>query len=439
MVVMRKLPKRVRISFHTPGLTHFGGLFLLQGLVRQVGLPRLLVQAVRFRRWNTVYTISEELLAILYPILLGLGRLETARLLQQNGTFQYLTGLRRYPDTSTLRRFLTRFGQHGLAAFGRLHDRCRHQFLRGRRAIFDLDTTVLTVYGQQQGAAVGCSFQPLLCFEGGSGICWEAQWLPGDAHPLAAATALLERAWVKLPSSVRRVWVRADPAFQSEAFLAFLEGKRAVYTLAARMSRGLQQRLGGLRYHRYGSGLESSAPFRDRSAPGAGGTLAAIAFVHVGGLQLRSGGDQWRVATAERMEGLQRAGHGGVGNSRAQKRLCRRPHSAKRLGSQRSVFPLGAVRLQPAAVVQAVVFACSVEADQHSDPAQPLVVGARPVGEASGPPDAAIATQLSVSGAIPARAAADRTPTSQVALKTCLAPEHINSKTRNSQAYQKCA
>jgi len=261
---MRKLPKRVRISFDTPGLTHFGGLYLLQGLVRQLGLPRLLVQAIRFRRWNTAYTVSEELLAILYPILLGLGRLETARLLQQNSTFQYLTGLRRYPDASTLRRFLTRFGQHGLAAFGRLHDRCRRRFLRGGKAVFDLDTTVLTVYGQQQGAAVGFnphkrgrrSFHPLLCFEGGSGICWEAQWLPGDAHPLSSATRLLERAWAKLPASVRGVRVRADPAFQSEGFLAFLERKRAVYAVAARMSRGLQQRLGGLRYHRYGSGLE---------------------------------------------------------------------------------------------------------------------------------------------------------------------------------------
>jgi hypothetical protein len=261
---MRKLPKRIRISFHAAALTHFGGLYLLQSFVRQLGLPRLLAQAIRFRRWNIRYTVSEELLAILYPILLGLGRMETTRLLQHNSTLQYLAGLRRYPDPSTLRRFLTRFGQRGLRAFVRLHDRLRRHFLQGGSAVFDLDTTVLTVYGQQQHAAVGFnprkrgrpSFHPLLCFEGGSGICWEAQFLPGDAHPLPATAALLQRAWEKLPPRVRRVAVRADPAFYDQKLLAFLEEKRAVYAVAARLGRDLKQRLEGLRYRRYRSGLE---------------------------------------------------------------------------------------------------------------------------------------------------------------------------------------
>ncbi|MCW5553715.1 MAG: hypothetical protein KIS67_16350 [Verrucomicrobiae bacterium] len=33
-------------------------------------------------------------LALLYPILLGLGRIETSSFLHANGAFQYLTGLR---------------------------------------------------------------------------------------------------------------------------------------------------------------------------------------------------------------------------------------------------------------------------------------------------------------------------------------------------------
>jgi hypothetical protein len=266
MVVMRKLPKRVRISFHAVALTHFGGLYLLQSFVRQLGLPRLLVQAIRFRRWNTAYTISEELLAILYPIALGLGRIETTRLLQHNGTFQYLAGLRRYPDPSTLRRFLTRFGQRGLPAFVRLHDRFRRHFLSRCSAIFDLDTTVLTVYGKQEKAEVGFnprkrgrpSFHPLLCFEGGSGICWEAEYLPGDAHPLPATAPLLQRAWAKLPPGVRRLAVRADPAFYDQKLLTFLEEKRAWYVVAARLRRDLKRQLEGLQYRGYGSGLETA-------------------------------------------------------------------------------------------------------------------------------------------------------------------------------------
>ena len=42
----------------------------------------------------------------MYPIVLGLDRLETASFLRSNGTFQYLTGLPSFPDPQTLRRFL---------------------------------------------------------------------------------------------------------------------------------------------------------------------------------------------------------------------------------------------------------------------------------------------------------------------------------------------
>lgn len=261
---MRKLPRNVRISFQTDALTHFGGLYLLQSFVRRSRLLRLLAQAVRFRRWNASYPTAKELLAIIYPIILGLGRVETTRLLQQNGVFQYLTGLPTYPNPSTLRRFLTRFGQRGLRGFLRLHDHLRIHFLNRMTVIFDLDTTVLTVYGRQEKAKVGFnpkkrgrpSFHPLLCFEGGSGICWEGEWLPGDAHPLPHTVPLLQRAWAKLPVSVGRISVRADPAFYDQKFLAFLEEKPAFYVIAARLSRDLKQRLEGLRYHQYRSGLE---------------------------------------------------------------------------------------------------------------------------------------------------------------------------------------
>jgi hypothetical protein len=267
MVVRRKLPKSVRISFPAESLTHFGGLYLLQAMIRRWGLPRLRYDALRFRRWNVCYTTSEELLAVVYPILLGLGRLETTRLLQHNGVFQYLTGLRRYPDPSTRRRFLSRLAASGWTAFGGLHDRLRTRFLTRRAVIFDLDTTVLTVYGRQQKAKVGfnprkrgrASFQPLLCFEGHSGICWAGAWLAGDAHPLPRTAGLLQRAWAKLPGPGRRVSVRATPAFYDQKFLAFLEEKRAFYVVAARLPGELKHRLEGLRYRRYRSGLAAAA------------------------------------------------------------------------------------------------------------------------------------------------------------------------------------
>ena len=46
--------------------------------------------------------------ALLYPMILGLERIETTQLLRQTGVFQYLTGLPSYPEASTFRRVLLR-------------------------------------------------------------------------------------------------------------------------------------------------------------------------------------------------------------------------------------------------------------------------------------------------------------------------------------------
>ena len=52
------------------------------------------------------YTLSQMVLALIYPMILGLDRLESASFLRSDETFQYLTGLPSYLDPQSLRRFL---------------------------------------------------------------------------------------------------------------------------------------------------------------------------------------------------------------------------------------------------------------------------------------------------------------------------------------------
>ena len=245
---MPKSHQNVGLSFDGKSLTHFGGLYLLQQFFQKIGFRSVLAQSIRFRQRNTHYTISDSILAILYPILLGLGRIETTRLLQQNGVFQYLTGLPSYPDPTSLRRFLRRLGVQGLPALARLHDRLRSDFIaHPSSVIFDIDTTVLTVYGSQDVAKVGFnpkkrgrpSYQTLLCFEGKT---------RDDVHPAPRTVALLDQSLQKLPSSVRTVRLRADSAFYTHEIPAFLAEQRAFYVLVGRITRPMRNRLKGLHY-----------------------------------------------------------------------------------------------------------------------------------------------------------------------------------------------
>jgi hypothetical protein len=120
------------------------------------------------------------LLALVYPIVLGLDCIETASLLRSNGAFQYLTGLQSFPDPQTFRCFLLNAPVHVRKQFHHANDRLLQRFIRlpehRSRLIFDLDSTVVTSFGHPEGAEVGYnpryrnkrSYDPLLCLEAGS-------------------------------------------------------------------------------------------------------------------------------------------------------------------------------------------------------------------------------------------------------------------------------
>ncbi len=266
---MRRGPRNLRVAADGVGLTQFGGVALLDQFFQRIRLQGALWRQVRFVQRNNRYSVSESLKALLYPLVLGLGRIETTEPLRSNGVFHYLAGLSGYPNATTLRRFLERFAHWGCKAFLQLHDRWRTAMLgHASRAIFDLDSTVLTVYGHQERAEVGYnpkkrgrpSYLPLLCFEGNTQDCWEGSYHPGDTHVSTITIPLLERAFAK-PEVVREVRVRADGAFFDHKIIEFIEEKRASYTIVARLTRPLKNRLPGLRYRRVSSGVQA-AEFR---------------------------------------------------------------------------------------------------------------------------------------------------------------------------------
>jgi hypothetical protein len=106
--MQKRAPRRVAISFSGETLTHYGGIYLLQFFFKRLKLRKQLHHHLQFRQRNNRYKIAEEMLALIYPISLGLGRIEASHLLKHNGVFQYLTGLPTYSNPTTLRRFLLR-------------------------------------------------------------------------------------------------------------------------------------------------------------------------------------------------------------------------------------------------------------------------------------------------------------------------------------------
>jgi hypothetical protein len=261
---MPRGPRNLRITFDADALTHYGGAVLVHQFLQRLGLRTALWRFVRFRQRNNRYQISETVLAVLYPVILGMERLGFTESLKHNGVFQYLTGLPGYPDATSLRRFLRRFSRAGRMGFLKLHDRYRRAMLASlrRHPILDLDGTILTVYGHQQFAEVGYnprkrgrpSYHALLCFEGHTRDCLEGTLHPGKTHVLKVIRPIIEQALSRLPKG-RPFRVRADTAFYDGLFRAWLEEHRARYVMGARVTAPVKHRLSGLRYQRVGHDL----------------------------------------------------------------------------------------------------------------------------------------------------------------------------------------
>src|SRR2546422_6764877 len=125
---MRRSPRNLRIACDHRGLTHFGGIYFFHEFLQVLRIRRFLTQNLEYSRRNQRYSLSQMILALVYPLVLGLDRLETASFLRFNGTFQYLTGLPSFPDPQTLRRFLLHAPDSLWEQMHRVNDRLLQNF-----------------------------------------------------------------------------------------------------------------------------------------------------------------------------------------------------------------------------------------------------------------------------------------------------------------------
>jgi len=267
------MPKALRtlsFSFRETHLTHFGGLVLLQRFCQQLQLRWRLQNYVKVPQRNADYAPADLILALLYAIIAGLRRINKTQLLQYNGTFLDLLGLDRFPDQTTLRRFLQRLPPQAIRQLVALHDGLRAQFFAlpetPSSLIFDLDSVVLTLYGHQQGARIGYnpkkrgrpSYHPLLCFEAHRQEFWHGSLRPGDASTNTGVVFFFQHCLAKVPPAIAhsRIRVRADSGFFSGKFIATLENRGLGYVIVAKEYRPIKSRAREARFQKLQNGCE---------------------------------------------------------------------------------------------------------------------------------------------------------------------------------------
>jgi hypothetical protein len=245
---MRKGLQTLDFSFESESLTHFGGLFLIQRFCNKLCLRRRLERILTEAPSWADYHPADLVLVFFYILIAGLPRVSKTQILQYNGLFRSLVGLKRFPDRTALRRFLRRLPPGAIRQIARLHDQLRAQLfcLPDRRSslVFHLDSVVLTLYGKQQGARLGYnpkkkgrpSYHPLLCFEAHGQEFWHGSLRPGDAASNTGARALVARCLEKVPTHVARARIRllADSGFFSGRLVGDLDRAGCGYIIVCR-------------------------------------------------------------------------------------------------------------------------------------------------------------------------------------------------------------
>ncbi len=274
---MPKGTRKVHFSFEEGRLTHFGGMWLIQRFCNKLKLRWLLQKHMYKVRRTGTYHPAELILVLLYAIIMGLRRINKTDILQYNGAFLEMLGLKRFPDQSTLRRFLKSLPPKSIRQFVRLHDSLRAYLFalpqRRHSLTFDLDSTVLIVYGHLEGAHTGYnpkkpgrrSYHPLLCFEATLHEFWHGSLRPGNAADASGAIPFLKVCLTKAPSTIARsrIRFRMDSGFYGSPVIRFLDASGCGYVMVAREYPNIKKRARACRFLALRNGWEV-AEFREK-------------------------------------------------------------------------------------------------------------------------------------------------------------------------------
>jgi Transposase DDE domain group 1 len=267
---MPKGTRKFRFSFEETHITHFGGMWLIQRFCNKLGLRHLLQRYVSAFQKSSNYHPSELILALIFAIIMGLRRINKTDILQYNGAFLEMLGLKQFPDQSTLRRFLKRLPTKSIRQLARLHDSLRaHLFAfpdTRSTLIFDLDSVVIVIYGRAEGARIGYnpkkrgrrSYHPLLCFEAHFQEFWHGTLRPGNTVTSSGVVPFLKVCLAKVPQQIARsrIRLRMDSGFYRSRVIRFLDSTGCGYVMVAKEFPHLKKRARGCKFQELKNGWQ---------------------------------------------------------------------------------------------------------------------------------------------------------------------------------------
>lgn len=240
-------------------ITPFGGLASLLAFLGQIGYAQEVQQHLPFAAptSNNSIPLAHTLTAFIISVVTGARRFAHCQWLRADHVLHAMLGMERFPGDDTIRNFFLQFTQAHIEAFWRPLWRWLLGLLACGKAGFslDLDSTVFSREGSQEGAAKGYnprrkgrkSHHPLLAVLAEAPFILHGWLRSGNTGAARGVVPFLQEALALLPEGTWIRCVRADSGFFEEGMLAFLEQRNLPYLVVARMTSTLKRRCAGIK------------------------------------------------------------------------------------------------------------------------------------------------------------------------------------------------
>jgi hypothetical protein len=241
------------LRFSDKEITPWGGMMLLKRMLDHMEFEAALRQSgLPLPGSNRGYAPEQLLMQFILSIWCGANRFEHAEVTRFDKVLCRLYGFSQMANFKAIIRLFGKFNQaRNQAVFGSLY-RWLFDQIKLKTVTLDLDSTVMTRYGQQEGAARGynpqkpgrASHHPLMAFVADARLVAHAWLRPGNTSSAQNAIAFLQETRTHLGTKKIGV-LRADSGFCEHAFFKHLEQEAIPYVIAARLNQPLQRALVG--------------------------------------------------------------------------------------------------------------------------------------------------------------------------------------------------
>ncbi|WAH35704.1 IS1380 family transposase [Alicyclobacillus dauci] len=255
----RRKSCKIHTHFDLNSATAFGGAAGLIDFVLQTGMDKYFCTEELGKRKDAQFQMDDVALTFVLGTLLGQERIFHFEDIEHDPLLMLKLDLPKLPDTTLLYKDLKRLGSPvGMEAIRSAQRLVLKSLLpKGHDIVVDIDSSVETVFGNQEQSAVGfnphhhgrASFHPLLAFESQMGCCIYDELRSGDAHTAEGFAAFYEAMKKQLPTGVNIRAIRMDKGFTGEKVFQTLEQDGRDYVIKLKWTKRLAELAPNLAWH----------------------------------------------------------------------------------------------------------------------------------------------------------------------------------------------